>query len=381
MRKIKVYKEKQYLIFELDNNKKVKYDFAKKKAIGISGKPVKGLQNQLRGIKIDEIIDSCVDIAYAEFLSFLKRKYNLYISNVGTFLSMIPENAKYEQLFTAGFKADQIPSNFEYGINDLPKSLIKIAKENHIELSNNLVNYWKENIDAHVIGFELSFMSLNNDDILKIYCKEQRFGRSYFDSNFKSFFNIIINEYNYNAKSLLLYFDYLKTHEALENVGYVIRELYDYIKMMTEISDKFEKYPRNFLTTHKIACRNYNRLKKEFEEANFKKQINKDYECSLGDYVFIYPESTQDIKDEAVQQSNCVASYIQDVIDGYCHILFLRKKNQEDKSLVTIEVDPVRNIIVQAKGKFNRDTTEKENKVIEAWNKKFSINKIMEVAA
>lgn len=371
MIKIKVYKEKQYLIFELDNGKTVKYDFAKKKAIGVSGKPVKSLQNQLRGIKIDKIIDSCIDVAYAEFLSFLKKKYSWHISNVGTFLSMIPENSKYEQVFSAGFKADQIPSDFEYRIGDLPKSLIKIAKENHIELSNHLVDYWKENIDAHVIGFELSFMSLNNDDILKIYCKEQRFGRDYFNSSFKSLFNIIINEYNYNAKSLLLYFDYLKTHEALENVGYAVRELYDYIKMMTEISDKFEKYPRNFLTTHKIACRNYNRLKKEFEEANFKKQINKDYECTLGDYVFIYPESTQDIKDEAVQQSNCVASYIQDVIDGYCHILFLRKKNQKDKSLVTIEVDPVRNIIIQAKGKFNRDTTEKENKAIEAWNKKF----------
>ena len=36
---------------------------------------------------------------------------------------------------------------------------------------------------------------------------------------------------------------------------------------------------------------------------------------------------------------------------------------------------------LQAKGKFNRDVTEEENKVIEAWNKKFSINKDMEVAA
>lgn len=61
--------------------------------------------------------------------------------------------------------------------------------------------------------------------------------------------------------------------------------------------------------------------------------------------------------------------------------MFLRKRNQKDKSLVTIEVDPVRNIIVQAKAKFNRDVTEEENKVIEAWSKKFSINKDMEVAA
>ena len=44
------------------------------------------------------------------------------------------------------------------------------------------------------------------------------------------------------------------------------------------------------------------------------------------------------------------------------------KKGFENDSLVTIEVDPVRNIIVQAKGKFNRDVTEEENIVIEALN-------------
>lgn len=45
------------------------------------------------------------------------------------------------------------------------------------------------------------------------------------------------------------------------------------------------------------------------------------------------------------------------------------------KSLVTIEVDVYTNMIVQARGKFNRDTTEEENKVIEAWNKKYSKRK------
>lgn len=81
------------------------------------------------------------------------------------------------------------------------------------------------------------------------------------------------------------------------------------------------------------------------------------------------------IKDEAVQQNNCVASYIDKVLDGKCHILFLRKKDSLDKSLVTIEVNAYTNTIVQAKGKFNRDTTEEENKVIEAWNKKYSKRK------
>ena len=57
-----------------------------------------------------------------------------------------------------------------------------------------------------------------------------------------------------------------------------------------------------------------------------------------------------------------------------------KKKDSLDKSLVTIEVDTHTETIVQAKGKFNRDVTEEENIVIEAWNKKFS-NKRKEDAA
>ena len=139
--------------------------------------------------------------------------------------------------------------------------------------------------------------------------------------------------------------------------------------MMKTISPKFDKYPRHFLTTHQIACRNYSRMKKEFSEELFRKRINKQYECSFGDYIFIYPDSTQDIKDEAASQNNCVASYIDKVIDGKCHILFLRKKNKPDESLVTIEVR--NNHIVQARRRFNDYVTAEDQKAINAFNKKF----------
>ncbi len=39
VRKIKVYKDKQYLVFEYDG-KIVKYDLANKTGIGLTGKPV-----------------------------------------------------------------------------------------------------------------------------------------------------------------------------------------------------------------------------------------------------------------------------------------------------------------------------------------------------
>ena len=73
-----------------------------------------------------------------------------------------------------------------------------------------------------------------------------------------------------------------------------------------------------------------------------------------------------------MQQNHCVASYIQNVIDGKTHILFLREKDNIEKSLITLEVKNYR--VVQARGKFNRDATSEEQFIINMYNKK--LNKI-----
>ena len=47
MKIIKVYKDKQFLVFDFENGKTVKYDFSKKQAIGINGNYVIDLRKQL----------------------------------------------------------------------------------------------------------------------------------------------------------------------------------------------------------------------------------------------------------------------------------------------------------------------------------------------
>lgn len=207
--------------------------------------------------------------------------------------------------------------------------------------------------------------SLRVADLITLFLERIPEGR-----NFKT----LITEYNYNPKSLVTYIDNLMTYEALEGLSNTLNELVDYCKMMSKISPKYDKYPKNFLTTHKIAARNYNRLKAYFDEQEFQKRINKSMEYSYDKYKIFYPESTQDIKDEAVQQNHCVASYIDRVIKGECDILFLRKKNEVDKSLVTIEVRDGK--VVQARGKFNRDVSAEEQKIINKYNKKLERVKI-----
>lgn len=368
---MKVYKDKQYLVFDFEDGRNCKYDFAKKIAIGISGKPVKDLRTQLTGYSLGNIIDSCEDKTYGKFLTYICNESAYTISNIGTMLSRVPKYGNYEQFFSAGLNIKR-HEHIRYKINEIPKSLIKIAKTQNIELTNSFISNYKLNVDAYHLAYKLDYISLDSNDIFTILSYPE-----YYDSEF----NVLLNTYGYSAKALLLYVDSLKTYEALEDMKFIMREIRDYARMMSSISNKYDKYPRNLLTTHKIACRNYNRLRKEFQEDLFKNRIKKEYEFIYKDYCFIYPRSTADIKAEAVAQNNCVASYIDGVIDGRCDIMFLRKKDAPDKSLVTIEIRNKR--IVQARRRFNDPVTDEDQKAIDAWEKHFSNinNKKEEVAA
>lgn len=369
-----IYKERQFLIFDFEDGKTVKYDFVTKTSIGKNGKPVKNLCSQLRGLTIDELCDCCIDEQYGKFLKFVKRyggEYGCEINNIGTVLSRVPRFSRFEQIFSAGIE-DIVDHNFNYGINDIPKALIKICKTHNIKLSNQFMEFYKQNPDAYLLAYNLEYMSLDDNDIYNILNAQESKWNGYTFVRYSRFIKLI-NEYGYNAKALLMYIDHLKTFEAMDTMDYLLRELEDYANMMRQISPKFDKYPKHFLTTHRIANRNYNRLKHEFDEKNFKARINLEMEHTFGDYTFIYPKCVQDIKDESVQMSNCVSSYVQKVIDGQCHILFLRRKDNPDKSLVTIEVR--NNKIVQALQKYNHPLTNEQREVVDKWNKWYA-NKI-----
>lgn len=369
-----VYKEKQFLIFDFQDGKTVKYDFATKTCIGKKGKIVKNLCSQLSGISMNELIEACEDKQYAKFLEFVQRKWDYPIYNIGTILSKIPYYQRYEQIFSAGF--EDICGSFSGTIKEIPKGLIKICKDHKITLSDELVLFYKENPNAYNLPYQMEFISLDDKDIHRILIKlksvKEYYGENRWQYNWKEIgiFNTLLNEYGYTAKGLFNYLDYLKTFEAIEDTGFAVEEVYDYANMMRQISNKFDKYPRHFLTTHKIASRNYSRLSQQFEEDKFKARINKGMEKTFGDYTFIYPESTEAIKDEAVSQNNCVASYIKNVIEGNCHILFLRYKDSPDKSLVTIEVRKGK--IVQARQKFNDPVSDEQQEVIDKWNTWYS---------
>jgi|GEM_PF-1283150 len=390
---LKAFKEKQFLVFEFtESEKTVKYNLATGESIGKSGRVVKDICAQLRGYKLLEIIDSFTDENYKAFLHFVDKQINQStrwygyrrvdkISNIGSFLKHVKEYSLFEQFFACGIH--QISENFSYEINDVPKRLLKIVREDSkLKMSNKLVDSYKHNpnLFLHIYNKVKSgtdFISLTEVEIFPLLQElhyenvekgltcSPRFSRWRSETQF--FWQNIV-QFGYTPIGLLNYLDRLSTFEALPLTEKTIREIGDYALMMNTISNKFEKYPKNFLTVHRIASRNYHRLKKDFPEELFKKRIDTSLEWETDDYVFIYPKSTQEIKDESVQQNNCVSSYIERVMDNKCHIIFMREKKKKDKSLVTIEIR--NNKVVQALRHYNYELTEEQQEELDKYKKR-----------
>lgn len=199
-----VYKEKQFLIFDFQDGKTVKYDFATKTCIGKKGKIVKNLCSQLSGISMNELIEACEDKQYAKFLEFVQRKWDYPIYNIGTILSKIPYYQRYEQIFSAGF--EDICGSFSGTIKEIPKGLIKICKDHKITLSDELVLFYKENPNAYNLPYQMEFISLDDRDIHRILTKlksvKEYYGENRWQYNWKEIgiFNNLMNEYQkYNT--------------------------------------------------------------------------------------------------------------------------------------------------------------------------------------
>ena len=185
---MKVRKEKQYLIFDFGDKSCVKYNLQTNECIGKSGNVVKSLCSQLRGITIQDIIDSCEDKNYGKFLEFIYDD-NYNIKNIGTILNKVKDYPNLEQFFSAGiYNASQY---LEYSITDIPKSLIKLYKSGRISiLDNEVIEIYKGNLDICNLAYNLNYSTLRDEDLYSLLFE------------YKSFFDLI-TYYRYNAKSLL----------------------------------------------------------------------------------------------------------------------------------------------------------------------------------
>lgn len=89
------------------------------------------------------------------------------------------------------------------------------------------------------------------------------------------------------------------------------------------------------------------------------------YEYEDDEFFVKFPDSLFKVLQEAANQHNCLLNYINKILCGQSVVVFLRTKQEPDKSYITIEVEE--GLIEQARGCCNRSLTEQECKWLNSY--------------
>jgi hypothetical protein len=175
-------------------------------------------------------------------------------------------------------------------------------------------------------------------------------------------FTELIFKHHFNIKNLLYYIMVHSLNQGYQTEMKALSDLADYVNMQKKMNSKFEKYPQFLKSKHDIAVKNFETYRKE-EESELIKQITEEKKLKIkvpSDKVLtvVFPESTKDIVTEGNNQHNCVASYVDRIIDKKSYILFVRLKKNPKDSLLTVEINDT--AIIQVEGSMRRSVTTQE---------------------
>lgn len=206
----------------------------------------------------------------------------------------------------------------------------------------------------------------------------------YYDSAHHTLLTDILKLGNLDFNNFIVYIkkisreEFLFHHESGYNrsSSFSISEYYDYLNMQNQMYGKIkEKYPNNWLTSLQIMKGKFNAWKQLHADERFLNNMDKIKELEYNDdkYCIIVPSKASEVVDEGAHLGHCVASYVDRIIEGETNILFMRKVDSKEESLVTIEYK--NNEVCQYKGYGDRPVTEEENQFIEKWCKVKNLEK------
>jgi hypothetical protein len=161
----------------------------------------------------------------------------------------------------------------------------------------------------------------------------------------------------------------VKLNQGITRPSDAAQYLKDYIRMAGTIKHVPDRYPDSLKKVHDVMAMNYRIALDTRKEELFKDIVGhesyKGLEFEASRYCIVTPSTPKNLVEEGKDLSHCVASYVNDVLEGRCKILFLRYKQQPDSSLVTVEVRG--NNIRQIKGRLNRPPTPEEREFVKTW--------------
>lgn len=143
----------------------------------------------------------------------------------------------------------------------------------------------------------------------------------------------------------------------------------DFIQRLGISLDKNRLFPKDLKTEHDKMSKNLKILNDEAYENDIVEfeEMLRPYNLENNRYFIRCAKTIDELKDESNQMNHCVRNYIPKIAHHKSAVFFLREQSEKEKSLVTIEIDPVDKILLQARRKDNAEPTSEQMSFINEW--------------
>lgn len=403
---------------------KAKFDLSTGDFISPSGRKVKTLDKYLNKYSVETVIDSFDDENYRKYLRFIKDmiQYHDNIScgrmSINNILLGAKKYMEFEKFYAYGVEVDYLScKKYEYipwtqeeideyekknnrklyyhpdhsiakfvKFEDIPKTILQFYKDHKIKIKYGVCEDSYKDMIIHAIDkvknipekheeyISLFFYAfLEGQYNIKPSFSEENEVKDYIQGVYFYRTNALLNDYNYNLNKLIEYIKYLMETEHIGSMDddwkrgangpvEIMDQLYDYNLMQKKLygNEKYDKYPKNFLTTKNIVTYKYNSMIRQEKAKRLSKDIYRpELEWKSSGFVFISPKTPQDIIEEGQNMHNCVGGYVDSVLKEYSTIIFMRRSNSPDKSYITLELNSTLSVI-QSKRKYNKSLNAQE---------------------
>jgi hypothetical protein len=140
--------------------------------------------------------------------------------------------------------------------------------------------------------------------------------------------------------------------------------LRDSLRMSRSAGLEFKIYGKNLRERHDELLAKYKLVRNKSLNKNLQGISTKTEVNQYGwDYTAIIPSSVHDFEIEARNQKHCILSYVEDMAAGNTLVVFVRHRNEPDKSHITLEIRSKK--VVQAKKFANTEIDEADRKYLE----------------
>lgn len=168
---------------------------------------------------------------------------------------------------------------------------------------------------------------------------------------------------------------YLRENSKNNSVNNMIRDWLDYIEncktLKYDLKNEFILFPRNLKQSHDnvttIILNKKNKSKDKLFKAVAAKN-KKEYAYETKTFAIVVPGKTEELVKEGQELHHCVGTYVDRVIESKTSILFIRRKEELEKSFYTMEVH--QGNVIQVRGKNNCDMTPPVKQFVESFKAK-----------